>query len=258
MATGFSDKDLEGTRAALAPTLEATAAILPWVAKPQPARFSPELNTRWEAACKDLAARWHKRELDGVEAVRAPIFALLAIAVETTDVDCLHLGEALASIADTLEGTQQPAARIIAAVSATLEALLEPGGLENPLFANRARHFAQRLENALIPSLKPGERSDVLDNLFVEDNRERIERMYDALAVLPIDVYALQIESQEMIQQATQIEMWGVYHLARQLESFVLQLGDASESVQDKARVEIDHLLHEITEALRTITACAR
>lgn len=244
--------ELEGTRAALAPTLDATASILPWVAKPQPVRFPPELNKRWEAACKDLAERWTRREIDGPAAVRSGIFALLAIAIETGDVDCLHLGEAMASAADKLEQEQVPA-RVVAALTATIETLLEEGGLENRHFVNRAQHFAQRLDTILQPSYKPGERSDVLDALFVGDARESIERMYDALAVLPIDVYALQTDAQELIQHAEQIEMWGIYHLARQLESYAVQLSDVSEATQDRARVEIDRLLHTISEALNAV-----
>jgi hypothetical protein len=249
---GFSDKDLDGTRAVLAPTLDATAAILPWVAKPQPVRFSPELNKRWEAGCKDLSDSWLKREGHGVAAVRTAIFALLAVAIETHDVDCLHLAEGMASAAEKLDEEPIPA-RVAAALTATCEALLDEGGLENPHFVGRARHFAQRLEASLAPSRKPGVRSDVLDNLFVSDTRERLERMYDALAVLPIDVVELQIEAQEMIQQAEQIEMWGIYHMARQLESFVVQLGDASEEVQDRARSDIDNLLHTISGALNAV-----
>ena len=246
------DKDLDGTRAVLAPTLEATAAILPWVAKPQPVRFPPELNKRWESACKTLSECWLKRQTDGPAPVRAAIFALLGIAIESHDVDCLHLAEALASAAEKLDEEPVPA-RVAAALMATSEALLDEGGLENPHFVERARHFAQRLESTLMPSRKPGVRSDVLDNLFVDDTRERLERMYDALAVLPIDVYALHSEAAEMIQQAEQIEMWGIYHLARQLESFVAQLGDASEQVQDQARAEIDNLLHVISGALNAV-----
>lgn len=246
------EKDLEGTRAALAPTLDATASILPWVAKPQPVRFPPELNKRWEAACKELSERWTTRQKDGPATVRSAIFALLALAIETADVDCLRLGEAMAGVADKLDEDRIPA-RVVAALTSTIEALLDEGGLENPNFAARAQHFAQRLEASLQPSRKPGERSDVLDTLFVDDSRERLERMYDALAVLPIDVYALQTEAEELIQQAEQIEMWGIYHMARQLESFVVQLGDASEAVQDRARSEIDNLLHTISGALAVV-----
>lgn len=248
----FSDNDLNETRAALAPTLEATAAILPWVSKPQPVRFPPELNKRWEAACKELAERWSARHKEGATSIRSTIFSLLGVALETDDVDCLRLGEALASVADRLE-SGPPGARLVAAISATSEALLEPNGLENSGFIGRAQHFALRLEQSLQPSLKPGERSDVLDNLFVHDTEERLERMREALLVLPIDVYALQIESQEMIQQAQEIDMFGMIHLGRQLADYVAQMHETGEAEQDRARDEINALLDTMATALAAV-----
>lgn len=246
------DKDLADTRAALAPTLDAMASILPWVGKSQPLRFSPELNKRWQAACADLSERWSGRAQHGPAAIRPAVFALLGIAIETADTDCLHLGETLATVADHLEH-ELPAPRLVAALTATLEALIDEGGLENPLLAGRARHFSQRLEVALQPSNKPGERSDVLDALFVEDADERVARMHEALDVLPIDVYALELETSGLIQGAEQIDMWGIVHLSRQLQNFVLQLSDASESVQDRAALDIRHQLDLIDQALRAV-----
>lgn len=250
----FTGNELEGTRAALAPTLEATAAILPWVSKPQPVRFPPELNQRWEAACQELAERWSARHSQGAASIRSTIFALLGIALETGDVDCLRLGEALASIADRLE-SGPPGARLVAAITATSEALLEPAGLENSGFIGRAQHFAQRLESSLQPSNKPGERSDVLDNLFVHDNEERLERMREALLVLPIDVYALAIDSQEMIQQAQEIDLFGMIHLGRQLADYVAQMHETGEAEQDRARDEITVILDHIALALAAVNA---
>ena len=55
------EDDLAESRAALAPTLDATAAILPWVAKARPARFDPKLNERWIAAGKRLYQAWSDR-----------------------------------------------------------------------------------------------------------------------------------------------------------------------------------------------------
>lgn len=249
----FPEKDLEETRAALAPTLEATAAILPWVAKPQPVRFPPELNKRWEGAAQALAELWAQRLKEGTDKIRSAIFSLLSIAVETRDIDCLALAEAMASAADRLEGDGELSPRIVAALTATIETLQEPGGLENVNFVSRAQHFTQRLEASVAPSRKPGERSDVLDTLFVEDAQERLERMYESLAVLPIDVYALHTECLELVQQAEQIEMWGIYHMARQLESFVVQLSDASEATQDRARSEIEQRLDTLSNALAVV-----
>lgn len=246
------DKDLAETRAALAPTLDAMASILPWVGKSQTLRFSPELNKRWQDACRTLAEHWTTHAGSDPTAIRPAIFSLLGIAIEAGDADCLHLGETLASVADHLE-QRAPGNRLIAALTATTEALLDEGGLENPKLAGRARHFSERLASAMRPSAKPGERSDVLDRLFVQDADERLARMHEALDVLPVDVYALELESSELIQHAEQIEMWGIYHLARQVQNFVLQLSDASEATQDQAAQHIVRQLDLIDQALRAV-----
>ena len=248
----FSENDLDETRAVLAPTLEATAAILPWVNKPQPVRFPPELNKRWEAACGELSERWAERHRQGATSVRSAIFNLMNVALETRDIDCLHLAETLASVADKLEeGPPDP--RLVAALTATCEALLEPNGLENTAFIGRAQHFAQRLSHCLQPSHKPGVRSDVLDQLFVHDTEERLERMHEALIVLPVDIYALQIESQGMVQQALEIDMYGIVHLGRQLVNYVALMNEAGEREQERARDEISALLETISEALAAV-----
>lgn len=248
----FPDKDIDETRAALAPTLDAMASILPWVGKAQPLRFSPELNKRWQEACKELAERWQARAKEGPTAIRPAIFALLSIAIESGELDYLELCESLASVADHLE-QGAPGARLTAALISTTEALLDEGGLENPKLPARARHFSQRLNDALQPSAKPGERSDVLDRLFVEDADERVAHMREALDVLPLDVVALEQESAALIHQAEQIEMWGIYHLARQLHNFAVQLSDVSEAVQDQAARDLAQQLDLIDQALRAV-----
>jgi hypothetical protein len=178
------ERELEETRAALAPTLAATASILPWVAKPRTARFDPKLNERWISAIKRLALAWSERHGAGAEDVRPAIFGLYAIALDTADADCLRLGEALASAADRLEETT-PSPRLIAAMTAAIECLNEADGLEHIAFAERAGHFAGRLEACAC--LVDNERSAVLDQLFVDESHEQIQMMRDALAALPPD-----------------------------------------------------------------------
>jgi hypothetical protein len=240
---------LEGARTALSPSLAATAAVLPLVARPRALKFSKELNKRWQEACAALSKAWSNGHQWEADSLRASIFALFNVALETGDADCLHLAEALASTADRLD-TGQPSARLMAALTATLESLNETGGLEHPTFASRARHFADRLATCLAPSAKPGERSDVLDRLFANDTRESLERMHEAANALPIDAYLLRAESQELAQQAEQIDLWGIVHLCRQLENYVIQLDEAGEAEQDRARVEIERLLQLISDAL--------
>ncbi len=245
------DDDLADTRHSLAPTLDAARAILPWIGKTPPQRFPAELNQRWQACCKALASHWSERGRS-TPAIRPDIFQLLQLAVESGDVDYLYLAETLASVADHLEYTP-PSARLSAALSATCEALCDGNGLENPQLPSRAQHFAARLADCLRPSHKPGERSNIVDRLFVDDALERIEEMREALAVLPIDVHALAQLSRELTEHSEQIEMWGIYHQGRELHNFVLQLRDASTASQDQARDTIDRQLDLIESTLLAV-----
>jgi hypothetical protein len=249
--TGIPDDDLEETRAALAPTLEATAAILPWVAKPKALRFDAKLNERWIAAGKRLAQSWSERHGAGADDVRPAIFNIYSIALETADGDCLRLGEALASAADRLEEAQ-PGPRLIAALAGAIECLGDPGGLEHEAFAERARHFAGRLE-ATANAGENTDRSTVLDHLFVNEAAESIELMHDALAALPPDAYALTTESIKLAQQAELLEIWGVMHLARRIAEAVAR--NAADLDSMNCRQELEGLLQALTEAIATVDA---
>ena len=105
---------------------------------------------------------------------------------------------------------------MIAALSACIECLTEADGLEHPNFAERAQHFAQRLENCASAN-DDGERSAIIDRLFVAETLERLERMHDALAALPPDSETLLIETDELIQHAEHLALFGIVHSARKL-----------------------------------------
>jgi len=243
--TDIPEEDLEETRAALAPTLEATAAILPWVAKPRALRFAKALNERWVAASSRLKLAWSTRHGEGEDDIRPAIFALYAIALETADADCLHLGEALASAADRLEDGE-PSARLVAALTATTECFAEADGLEHVLFGERARHFARRLEDSLATGGEP--RSAVVDRLFAGEAGERLERMHDALAALPPDAYALKLEAGEIMQQAEHLELYGIVHLVRQVLQTLPQ--EAGELEMPSRRQALLDLLQQMETAL--------
>jgi hypothetical protein len=217
------DNSLAETRAALAPTLEATAAILPLLARPKPPRFDPALNERWQAACARLSQGWAARHQDGIDGVRSAIFSLLAIALELKDVDILRLSEALASAGDRLED-REPPLRTLAALSACIECLGDYGGLEHAAFSERARHFTHRLESsAAAPTLA---RSAVLDRLFVGEAREKIDGFHAALAALPPDAYAIKSDCADLILQAEHLELWGLADLLGQLARHVASHDD--------------------------------
>ena len=244
------EDDIEATRAALAPTLDATAAILPWVAKPRPARFDAKLNQRWIDGGKRLYDAWQERHVAGDD-IRPAIFNLYAVALETADSDCLRLGEALASAADRLEDST-PSPRLIAALSSAIECLREPAGLESDAFGERARHFAARLENSAA-AIDATERSAVLDQLFVDEAHEQLDLLHDALAALPPDAYVLTTEALKLAQQAEILELWGIMHLARQFAECVGQHGSELDSTD--ARGALIEILQALDSAVAAVGA---
>src|SRR5574343_888926 len=244
------EDDLEESRAALAPTLDATAAILPWVEKPRPLRFDEKLNQRWVEGGIRLASAWSNRHDHGNDEIRPAIFSLYAIALETGDSDCLRLGEALAGAADRLE-EDNPPPRLIAALTGTSEALIDPSGLEHALFAERAQHFAGRLESAA--KSEASERSAVIDQLFVDEAHEQLDLLHDALAALPPDAYVLTTEALKLAQQAEILELWGIMHLARQFAECVGQHGSELDSTD--ARGALIEILQALDSAVAAVGA---
>lgn len=243
------EDDLAESRAALAPTLDATAAILPWVAKPRPPRFDPAINERWIEACRALADSWPARQTAEMATLRPALFRLYGIALETADADCLYLGEALASAADHLE-IGAPSARLVAALVATAECLNEPGGLENEGFSGRAVHCARRLETTMRNLATTGERSPVLDGLFCNEANERLDSMRDALAILPPDAYALACDAEWIAEQAEHLELFGVMHLARQLAKEIHLASDLEET---ETRGRTESRLQQLASAIAAI-----
>ncbi len=242
------EDDLAESRAALAPTLDATAAILPWVAKPRPARFDPKLNERWIAAGKCLYQAWSDRH--GASARlsgrRSSSFTPLR-SIPPTAIACASV-KPCASAADRLED-EVPSPRLIAALTASIECLHDPAGLEHDAFDERARHFAARLEATATTA--GAERSAVLDQLFVDEAREQIELLRDALATLPPDAYVLLTEALKLAQHAEMLEIWGIMHLARQFAACVNQ--HASELDGVTARAALDDLLQKLSAGIDAV-----
>ena len=84
------EDDLAESRAALAPTLDATAAILPWVAKTRrPA--STQAERALVAAVRNASTRRGPTgTAAGADAFGRQFFNLYAIALDTADGDCLR------------------------------------------------------------------------------------------------------------------------------------------------------------------------
>lgn len=249
----LDEAELEETRAALAPTLEATASILPWVAKPMPPRFAPELAKRWQAVCGRLAGAWSERHGGGLARLRPAVFELCAVALELGDLDCLRLSEAFASATDRLEAGGLDA-RLAAAISATLECLGEDNGLEHAAFAERARHFAARLESCADPQSGSRLRSAVLDRLFAGEAGECLERMHESLAMLPPDAYGIKLAASEVARLAETLEFDEVAALAgRLIRLLTLRAGEHVDLEAGETRGKAEALIAELEKAVAAV-----
>lgn len=247
MVADIPDEDLAGTRAALAPTLAATAAVLPWLVKDRPARFDAALNQRWIAAGRELGRAWSTRPANASGVVRQAVFSLYSVALDSHDTDCLALGEALASATDRLEGGPPPA-HLIAAMSAAIECFDEATGLEHEAFALRARHFAQRLTAAV--EQPPRQRSSLIDHLFATEVGERLQLMREALNALPPDAVMLKSEAAQIAEQAELIELFGLMDQARKLAGRI----DATTDLEHPAtRAVIESDLKRLGEGIAAV-----
>lgn len=242
------DDDLAGTRAALAPTLAATAAVLPWLKKQREPRFPDEINRRWIRATQTLAATWSDRHEGDWAAFRQAVIALYAVAIDSRDVDCLALGEALASAADRLDDGSA-STHLVAALCATTECLDEASGLEHDAFPQRARHFTQRL---LAATEQPtgNERSPLIDRLFAAETRERLLLMREALDALPPDPVLIKDEARLIGEQAELIELYGIMELARRIVTGIDGASDLEESSSRRAISETLLCLEQAIAAL--------
>ena len=133
---------------------------------------------------------------------------------------------------------------------ARVKPLHEPAGLEHDAFADRARHFAERLESSA-SAQNDSERSPVLDQLFVDEAHEQLDLLRDALAALPPDAYALTTEALKLAQHAEMLEIWGAMHLARQFAECVNRY--ASELDSTEARDALDDILQTLTTTIDAV-----
>jgi len=218
MSGDLPPEEIDSARAALEPTLRAVADILPLVAQARAPRFPPEQSERWQACCARLAHSWAERHCGGMNDFRPAVFELCALAVELNDGDCLRLSEELASASDLLENPQrQQEARLLATLSAACECLALDNGLEHPLFPQRAAYLIERLQHCQNPADDHGQLNPLLLRLFVDEAREQINAMREALELLPPDAYAIKSIAEEMARQAAPLECYDLIDRARLL-----------------------------------------
>ncbi len=203
-------------RPPLASTLEATAAILPLLAREQEPRFKAEQRRGWDEAVAGLAEAWEARPA-GWQPLRRAVFRLLEGALALRHPAPLRLAEALASATDPLD-TAPPGPRLLAALHATLELLREPGFLEHEALEERVAQ--------LVPRLEAGDRdsSPALEALFLQEALEALEHLHLALEAVPPDSAALVAAAAQLRELADHAERQDCGRWAARLEHAFLRL----------------------------------
>ncbi|WP_303785888.1 hypothetical protein [Azovibrio restrictus] len=203
-------------RGPLASTLEATAAILPLLAREQEPRFKAAQRRGWDQAVTLLAGAWEQR-LAGWQPLRRAVFPLLEGALALQHPAPLRLAEALASATDLLE-TSPPGPRLLAALCATLELLQEPDFLEHEALEERVAQLVSRLE--------AGDRdgSPALEALFVQEAQEVLEHLHLALEAVPPDSATLAAAAAQLRELAEHAERPECSRWAARLEQAFLHL----------------------------------
>ena len=204
----------------LATTLEATAAVLPFL-QPRPRRFAPEQRREWDAAVAELRSHWPacaRGAPDAWPALRAAIFRLLAGALPLPHPAPLALAEALAAATDDLERVA-PTAYRRAALAASFELLGEADFLEHPALAARVTQLVERLGRR-----QPGARSPRVDALFAAEAREEIEALCASLETVPPDTRAFARAAGRLQALAEPLDLPALAEAARRLGDAVARL----------------------------------
>lgn len=151
--------------------------------KPEAPPLDPEAVAEWGDAGQAAIAAWADRANIGLGPFRQALIRLCAAALALGLPEALHLAESLASVGDRLD---DPAAaddpHLRAAVSATLELLVDTDDLGLPVFAQRVDHVAARLTTCREAVRSP--LSPTLLRLFAGELGEQAEEIREELARL--------------------------------------------------------------------------
>lgn len=237
-------------RGPLASTLEATAAILPLMARDKEARFKSEQRQAWDAACQTLARAWEQRQSSWAP-LRQGVFALLEGALPLQHPAPLKLAEALASATDTLEH-REPSPRLLAALTASVELLGEADFLEHEALEARVAQLVTRLASG------EQEGSPALEALFVQEAQEVLDHLHLALEAVPPDPDLLATEAGHLQELAEHAERPDVSRWAgllawrfQQLSPDQLDHGPERSEVQS-CLTALEHWLQSMDEGERS------
>ena len=230
------------------------SSILPLLARAAQRRFDPLINDAFQVCTRRLLNGWRNLCLEDDMAwdeLNRLVFQTYRLLLQTNDPYCLPFSEALLnavgrfeSMAHSIQGRP-----LKAALSSCFEVLSETD-LEHPELNARLTYFAKRLTDAS-ERLDYDGRSEIIDQLFLDEAAEQLELIHSALNELPPNVETLQLSADWLVQEAMQIELNDVVSAARQLEKAVRILAD--DPSDENARLNVFSTMPCVVEKIKAI-----
>ncbi len=151
--------------------------------------LDPAAVAGWEAAAAVVGSTWHDRHQAGLAAFRSAVIRLGGAGLDLHLPEALRFAEALATVADRADEPEVLAdPRLVAAIAASLEVLVEPGTVKRKVFPGQVAHLCGRLELALREAAVPTEGrlivSRTLYQMFVGEAAESLGHLRDELDTL--------------------------------------------------------------------------
>ncbi len=230
------------------------SALLPLLAHRAQRRFDPLINEAWQVCTQRLLKEWRDLCVEDEWAwndFHRLAFQAYRILLKTNDPYCLPLAEALLNAVGRLESLMHSfsASPLRAALSTCFEVMSETD-LEHPDLNSRLSYFTKRLAE-VTERLDYAGRSEIIDQLFLDEAAEQLELIHGALNELPPNVETLQLSADWLVQEAMQIELNEVATAARRLEKAVSILAD--DPTNEMARLNVFSTVPEVVEKIRAV-----
>lgn len=222
--------------------------------------LDPAAVARWEAAAQTVWAAWHDRHQSGLAPFRSAVIALSGVGLDLHSADALRFAEALATVADRADEPEVLAdARLVAAIAAALEVLVEPGSVNRKVFAGQVDNLSGRLAATLEEAAVPTEGrlivSRTLYQMFVDEAHESLQHLRDELDTLHPLAGEMAEAASALADNAATIDLTAVRDLALALANALVRY-EAPLNVDVAAeRALVSTVLHILANMVDTVAA---
>lgn len=222
--------------------------------------LDPAAVARWEEEAAWVGAAWDDRHQTGLGPFRSAVIRLSGAALDLHLSDALRLAETLATVADLADEPEALAdPRLVAAVAAALEVLVEPGTVKRKVFAHQVDYLSGRLATALQEAKVPTEGrlivSRTLYQMFVGEAGESLTHLRDELDTLHPLTAEMANAASALADNAATIDLTAVRDLATALANALVRYESPLNVDVAAERALVSTVLHVLEGMVDTVAA---